>query len=118
MYKDPNGSEAAPPHPGEILRDDVLPCLELSPHELARHLGITDKELHALLSEEKPVTPDLASRLGAAFGQGARYWIALQAQHDGWTAECATPVDVRPLQCTPRRRTRSPSVRSHFPRAA
>lgn len=117
MYKD-HGSEAAPPHPGEILRDDVLPCLEMSAADLARHLGVTEKEIHALLSEERPVTPDLASRLGIAFGQGARYWIALQAQYDGWKAEAETPEGVRPLTWRKKAARQPKKIPGAFPRAA
>mgnify|MGYP002383022729 CR=1 FL=1 len=117
MYK-ARGADAAPPHPGEILREDVLPCLDMGTLELARHLGIAEMELLALLNEERPVTPALASRLGIAFGQGARYWIALQALHDGWKAEEETPEGVRPLAWSKRVRERRKRPAPTIPRAA
>jgi addiction module HigA family antidote len=44
------------------------------------------------LNERKPVSPEMATRLGAAFGNGAGIWLRMQASHDAWTAE--RDVDV------------------------
>lgn len=83
----------APPHPGEVLRDDVLPAIGLSRTALAKRLGVTTRQLSAFLAEQTPVTADLAKRLGVFFGQEARYWLGLQMQHDMW-------VTAQPLTCT------------------
>jgi len=93
----PDRPAFAPAHPGEILREDVLPALGLSKAAFAAHLGISRNTLYKLLNEEQPVTLDLALRLGKALGNGARFWLALQAQHDIWEAEAKNSVDVRPL---------------------
>jgi addiction module HigA family antidote len=91
------GPAFKPAHPGEILREDVLPELGLSKVAFARHLGVSRNTLYKLLNEEQPVTLDFALRLGKALGNGARFWLALQAQHDIWTAEHEGRVDVEPL---------------------
>jgi len=39
-----------PVHPGEILREDVLPTLGLSVSEAARRLGISRQQLHRVLA--------------------------------------------------------------------
>ncbi len=87
-----------PPHPGEILREDLLPALGMSRACFARHIGISVGRLAALLAERVPVTLDLALRLGAAFGHGTRYWLGLQVQHDIWCAERAVRVPVKPVE--------------------
>jgi addiction module HigA family antidote len=91
------GPAFKPAHPGEILREDVLPELGLSKVAFARHLGVSRNTLYKLLNEDQPVTVDVALRLGKAIGNGARFWLALQAQHDIWTAEREARVNVQPL---------------------
>lgn len=95
--KDLYGRDCAPPHPGELLRDDILPHFEQTRAEIASHLKISRRKFGDLLAERRPVTLDLAIRLGAAFGQGPHFWIGLQAQHDLWHARLAEPT-VRPLR--------------------
>ena len=45
-----------PVHPGEILREDVLPTLGLSVSEAARRLGISRQQLHRVLACTHPIT--------------------------------------------------------------
>jgi addiction module HigA family antidote len=75
-------SELAPVHPGEILRDGFLAPMQLSPHTLARAIGVPPVRIERLTREEMPVTPDTAQRLARYFGTTARFWIGLQTQHD------------------------------------
>jgi addiction module HigA family antidote len=78
-----------PTHPGAILKHDVLPALGMPRKQFAEHLGISRQTLYQILNEERPVTPDVAARLARAFGNGARFWLALQANYDAWGAELA-----------------------------
>jgi antitoxin HigA-1 len=86
-----------PPHPGELLREQILPRLTLSRKELAAKLGVSLTRLSDFLAERRPVSLDMARRLGKAFGNGARYWLALQMQHDVWTAEREDTIEVAPI---------------------
>ena len=86
-----------PPHPGEVLREDILPALGVSVKELADHLGVTRQSLSGLLHERRAVSVEMAQRLGQAFQNGARFWLALQMQRDLWEAERKSAVAVRPL---------------------
>ncbi len=97
MFKIHSDRDPAPPHPGEILREDILPHVPMSRAELARHLGISARTLGDVLAEKRAVTLDLAVRLGAALGQGARYWLGLQTQHDIWQASQLEAAPVRPI---------------------
>ena len=87
-----------PPHPGSYLREDILPGLNMSIRELADHLGVTRPTLSDLVHEKRAVSLEMAQRLGRAFGNGARFWLALQLQHDLWHAEKDSNIDVRRLE--------------------
>jgi addiction module HigA family antidote len=68
-----------PRHPGALLREDILPALDISKIALARALGISRQHLYDILNEKKPVSPEMAARLGKAFGDGAAVWLRMQA---------------------------------------
>ncbi|MEZ5923875.1 MAG: HigA family addiction module antitoxin [Hyphomicrobiaceae bacterium] len=95
--RDLTGHETKPPHPGEILREELLPRLGITAAELAEHLGVPTRKLDAILDERRGIKLDLAQRLGVALGTGARYWLALQMQHDVWMAERMAPVSIAPI---------------------
>ena len=97
VYRTIDNAEQYPPHPGEILREDILPHVALPRREIARHLGISAHLLAELLAERRSVTLDLARRLGECLGQGARYWLSLQIQHDLWRAAEPMPLAVKPI---------------------
>lgn len=69
-------------HPGELLREDVVPALNRSISELAELLGVSRQTLHSILSEEQSVTPAMALRLGKLCGNGPELWLNLQARYD------------------------------------
>ena len=69
-------------HPGELLREDVLPALGRPKAEIARLLGISRQQLYDILDEKKPVTVETALRLGKLCGNGPSLWINLQQAWD------------------------------------
>ena len=60
-----------PTHPGEILREDVLPALAVTKTRFAELLHVSRQTLYDLLGEKQPVTPQMALRLGRLLGQRA-----------------------------------------------
>jgi addiction module HigA family antidote len=76
-----------PTHPGTILREDVLPALDMSVSLFARNLGVSRQALHAILSERSAISPEMALRLGALIGNGAQLWVDMQSKYDLWQAE-------------------------------
>lgn len=86
-----------PTHPGALLRVDILPAIELGKSELAKALGISRQHLYDILNERKPVSPEVAVRLGKAFGDGAGIWLRMQAAYDAWQAERSVDVSKVPL---------------------
>lgn len=77
----------APTHPGEILRDIVLPELGLSVSEAARQLGVSRQTLHAVMSGRSAVTAEMALRLGRFCGNGPGLWLRMQQAYDLWQAK-------------------------------
>ncbi|CAA2143726.1 MULTISPECIES: HigA family addiction module antitoxin [Methylobacterium] len=81
-----------PTHPGEILRDDILPALNMPVSTAARHLGVTRQALHRVLAGTTGVSPEMALRLGKFCGNGPDVWLRMQAAHDLW--HVAQTLDV------------------------
>jgi addiction module HigA family antidote len=79
--------DRCPTHPGEILRDDVLPSLGMNVSDTAKALGVTRQTLHRILAGTTAVTPEMALRLGKFCGNGPDLWIRMQEAHDLWHAE-------------------------------
>ena len=79
--------QSPPIHPGEILREDVLPALRLSVTDAAKQLGVARQTLHRILAERAAVTPAMAVRLGKFCGNGPGLWLRLQQTYDLWHAE-------------------------------
>lgn len=76
-----------PMHPGELIREDLLPALGVSKTELARSLGISRQTLYDILNERQPVTAEMAIRFGKLFGNGPRFWVNMQRAFDLAIAE-------------------------------
>ena len=89
-------STRCPSHPGAILRDDVIPAVKRSKSEIARLLGISRQHLHDILEEKKPLSPEVAVRVGKLFGSGAGIWVKMQGAYDTWHAE--RTVDVSNIE--------------------
>ena len=79
-----------PPHPGETLRDDVLPALGLSVTEAALQLGVARPSLSRVLNGRAAISPEMALRLekwlGVENGGRADIWLAEQTSYDLWQA--------------------------------
>jgi addiction module HigA family antidote len=71
-----------PTHPGEFLREDVLPALGIPKTEIAKRLGISRAMLYAILEQRSPVTPAMALRLGKLFGTTPESWLNMQRDYD------------------------------------
>ncbi len=78
-----------PVHPGEVLREDVIPALRLSKSDIAAHLGVSRQTLHEILAERRPVTAQMALRIGKLCGNGPDIWLRLQNSYDLRQAEKA-----------------------------
>ncbi|GJD66287.1 HigA family addiction module antitoxin [Methylobacterium frigidaeris] len=88
----------APAHPGEVLREDILPAVNLPKTEIARRLGISRQTLYDILEERQPVTPAMALRFGRLFGNSAEFWANLQRDHDLRTLEAGMADELAGIE--------------------
>jgi len=86
-----------PPHPGTLLREDVIVALGLAVTEAAARLGISRVALSRVLNGKSGISPNLAVRLELAGIGTARAWLAMQMNYDLSKAMQLPKPDVRPL---------------------
>ena len=87
-YKVKRPLKRPPTHPGEILRDDVLPGVNLSVSEAGRRLGVSRQQLHRILGCTHPITVEMALRMpGKLARNGPGFWLRMQQNYDLWYAE-------------------------------
>lgn len=70
------------PHPGELLREDVLIPLGIEVTEAAQRLGVSRTTLSRIINGHAGISPDLAIRLEQAGVSSARFWMNLQANYE------------------------------------
>ena len=88
--------DRCPTHPGELLREDVIPAAGKPKAEIARMLGISRQHLYDILAERKPVSPEVAVRLAKLFGNAQLLWIRMQGAYDAWHASREVDVSAVP----------------------
>lgn len=71
-----------PIHPGEILREEFLAPIDMTPHALAQALRLSAPRINDIVRERRAVTPETALRLARYFGTTAQFWLNLQAAYD------------------------------------
>jgi len=76
-----------PVHPGEIIREDILPSTGLSVAAAARALGVSRQMLHDILAERRPLSAVMCLKVARLFGGSPETWVRLQAAYDLKKAE-------------------------------
>ena len=85
---------ALPPvHPGEILREDVLPATGLSATAAAQALGIPITTFREILAERQPLSESMCHKVSRLFGSTPEMWLHLQAGYDLKSSTFASPSD-------------------------
>jgi addiction module HigA family antidote len=87
-----------PPHPGDILKHDVLPELDMSVVEAAAALGVSRVTLSRVVNGHAAISADMALRLGAWLGNGAEVWLRMQAAYDLWQARQRPQPRIKPAR--------------------
>lgn len=88
-----------PPHPGEILKEDVLPELGLSVTQAANQLGVSRVTLSRVINGKAAISADMALRLAAWLKPSAESWLRMQLSYDLDQASKKTPKPaVQPAQ--------------------
>lgn len=81
-------------HPGELLAE-ILGDRGMSQAAFARALGVSPMRISHVIRGERPVTAELALRLGRAFGQSPQFWMNLQTDYDLKVAERQLKASLR-----------------------
>ena len=97
MPRNPLLKGLRPVHPGEMLREIVLPALGKSKAEIARLLGVSRQTLYDVLNEKQPITANLALRIGKLVGGGAEIWLSMQQSYDLEMAERALAKELKAI---------------------
>ncbi|MYZ49218.1 HigA family addiction module antitoxin [Propylenella binzhouense] len=85
-------------HPGEILREDYLVPLRLTPYALAKRLRVPRTRIERLAAGRTSVTADTALRLARFFGTTPQFWMNMQASHDLAVAAAATKEELEAIR--------------------
>ncbi len=84
-----------PPHPGGILKEDILPELHLTVTQAALQLGVSRVTLSRVINGKSAITPDLALRLQQwVSGPSAAVWLQMQVDYDLWQVEHSSKMPV------------------------
>ncbi len=73
-----------PTHGGAILREDILPTLNMTQGELADKLKVSRRTISEILHEKRPITPDMAIRIGVFTNTTPQSWLNMQQTLDIW----------------------------------
>lgn len=100
MRTSPRDKNRKPAHPGAVLREDVLPALDMTQAEFAERLGVSRLTVSELLHEKRALSPEMAARLGKLLNTTPDSWLAMQAALDLWCALHELPdlADIEPLR--------------------
>jgi addiction module HigA family antidote len=71
-----------PIHPGEMLREDILPGANLSVSAAAKRLGVSRQMLNDIVCEKRPLSAAMCLRIAKLFGSTPDFWMRLQATYD------------------------------------
>ena len=88
----------APVHPGEILREEFLAPLGMTPYALAKACHVPRTRIERLIHERAPVTPDTALRLGRYFSTTPEFWLGVQSRFDIETARRSGGEDIEAIR--------------------
>ncbi len=70
-----------PVHPGVILKE-IIEELGISQARLAHDIGVSPMRVSHIINGSRPITGDIALRLGKYFRQTPQYWMNLQSNFD------------------------------------
>ena len=94
-------SALPPVHPGEILKEDILPSVGLSVMAAAQALGVSRQMLHDILAERRPLSAAMCLKISRLLGGSPEVWMRLQAAYDLKMAEQDKKVMERVARIMP-----------------
>jgi addiction module HigA family antidote len=88
-----------PPHPGEVIRTEIVEAHNLTVTAAAKVLGVSRQALSSLLNGQADLTGDMALRIEKAFGPKMETLMGMQSAFDIFqTRQRARQIKVRPYR--------------------
>jgi addiction module HigA family antidote len=86
-----------PVHPGEVLREEFLRPMNLTPYAVASAVGVPRTRIERLVREQTSLTADTALRLARYFGTSPAFWMGIQTQYELECAEDSLAATLRKI---------------------
>ena len=96
-----NKRQRRPTHPGELLREEILPAARITQGDLARRMGVSRRTVNEICQKRRGVSADIAHRLARVLNTTPDLWMNMQAAVDVWDALEANGSDyqkIKPLK--------------------
>lgn len=87
-----------PTHPGEMLLEEFLLPMQISPADLAQAIHLPLQQIDELLNQNRPITPSMALRLAKFLGVSADFWLSLQMRCDLYQAQQAEKAELDTIE--------------------
>jgi addiction module HigA family antidote len=87
-----------PMHPGEMLREEFMKPMGLTPYRIAKACGVPRTRIERIAREELGISADTALRLARFFGTPVGFWMNLQSRYDVRVAERAIAADLKAIE--------------------
>src|SRR5262245_8604698 len=69
-------------HPGEILKEEFLDPLGITPYRLAKEINIPLTRVTEIIRKKRKISIDTALRLSAFFGNSIEFWVGIQTEYE------------------------------------
>ena len=69
-------------HPGEVLVEEFLQPLGITPYYLAKSIRVPVTRIAEICRKRRSISADTALRLGKFFGVSPKFWLGLQEDFD------------------------------------
>lgn len=96
--------QVAYPPPGEILQEEFLKPMGITPYRLAKEIGVPQQRIGDIIAGKRAITVDTALRLSRFFGTSDGFWSGLRTDYDMARAKDALAdvlAGIRPFEATP-----------------
>lgn len=91
-------TKMTPLHPGEVLLEEFLKPMGITPYRLAKDIGVPTNRITGIVNGERSLSADTALRLSQYFGTSAKVWVGLQADHDLSIAAANSSSAIRRIE--------------------
>lgn len=87
-----------PVHPGEILREEFIEALNLTPYKVAKAIHVPLPRLNDIVLEKRGISPEMALRLSTYFGTTEQFWSNLQADYERRVAKAKLEKQLKAIE--------------------